>query len=159
MKSPNIMFDKVAITNFKAWKKETFFPLESINLIFGPNSSGKSSLFQALLLLAESKIFTPTFKTHLSPFNQLNLVNKYRDHGTWSDIIYGGRKIVKGKSNLSLANSETLDYTFRILDIKRLGGYFIDYIEQTIPSQGRRYRLLGTVKVYNQMVKIHFYQD
>ena len=75
MKSPNIIFDKVAITNFKAWKKETFFPLESINLIFGPNSSGKSSLFQALLLLAESRIFTPTFKLPFSPFNQLKLVN------------------------------------------------------------------------------------
>jgi predicted ATPase len=141
MRSPNIIFDKVAITNFKAWKKETFFPLESINLIFGPNSSGKSSLFQALLLLAESKIFTPTFKTHFAPFNQLKLVNKYRDHGTWNDIIYGGRKIVKGKSNPSLVNSETLDYTFRILDIKKLGGFFIDYIERTIPSQGRRSRL------------------
>ena len=45
-------FDEFGIENFKSWSDQIFFPIEDITLLFGPNSSGKSSVIQALVLLA-----------------------------------------------------------------------------------------------------------
>ena len=44
----------IQLTNFKSFSDPARFPLRPITLIFGPNSSGKSSFIQALLLLKQS---------------------------------------------------------------------------------------------------------
>lgn len=49
------MLTRMRIRNFKAFGPEAdWFPLGELTLILGPNSSGKSSILQALLLLAQS---------------------------------------------------------------------------------------------------------
>ena len=49
------MLRELGLRNFKAYGgKEQTAPLSRINLIFGPNSAGKSSILQALLLLKQS---------------------------------------------------------------------------------------------------------
>ncbi|WP_353260286.1 AAA family ATPase, partial [Prochlorothrix hollandica] len=45
------MLKHYEITNFKAFGKTQAIPLRPITLIYGPNSSGKSSIIQSLLLL------------------------------------------------------------------------------------------------------------
>ena len=44
------------IENFKAFGGQVKIPLKPITLIFGPNSSGKSSIFQSLLVLKQSAL-------------------------------------------------------------------------------------------------------
>ena len=46
--------NKFTINNFKAFEKEVTVPIKPITLVFGPNSAGKSSIIQALLLLKQS---------------------------------------------------------------------------------------------------------
>ena len=46
--------NEIQLTNFKSFSKTAKFPIRPITLIFGPNSSGKSSFLQSLLLLKQS---------------------------------------------------------------------------------------------------------
>ena len=48
------MLTRLRLENFKAWKDTGDIPLKPITGFFGPNSSGKTSLFQALLLMKQS---------------------------------------------------------------------------------------------------------
>ena len=48
------MLKRYSISNFKIFEGENNFDLGKITLIYGPNSSGKSSLIQSLILLKES---------------------------------------------------------------------------------------------------------
>ena len=49
----SIMLTEYQITNFKSLASATI-PIKPITLIFGPNSSGKSSILQSLLVLKQS---------------------------------------------------------------------------------------------------------
>ena len=48
------MITKVSLTNFKCFEEKTDFDLSKINLFTGLNGRGKSTVLQALLLLAQS---------------------------------------------------------------------------------------------------------
>ena len=46
------IIDKITIENFKAFGTKQEIPLRKLTLVFGPNSSGKSSILQSLALMA-----------------------------------------------------------------------------------------------------------
>lgn len=48
------MFTEIGIENFKVFGKMQRMPLKPITLLYGPNSSGKSSLIQSLLLFKQT---------------------------------------------------------------------------------------------------------
>lgn len=48
------MIQEIKLSNFKAFVDTVTIPVKPITLIFGPNSSGKSSFFQALLMLKQT---------------------------------------------------------------------------------------------------------
>ncbi len=48
------MFTNIKIKNFKAFKNEQSIRIAPITLIYGPNSAGKSSIIQSMLLLNQS---------------------------------------------------------------------------------------------------------
>ncbi len=48
------MFTEIGIENFKSFGKMQRIPLKPITLLYGPNSSGKSSLLQSLLLFKQT---------------------------------------------------------------------------------------------------------
>jgi len=48
------MIKEYTISNFKAFSDPATLPIKPITLIYGPNSAGKSSIFQSLLLLKQS---------------------------------------------------------------------------------------------------------
>ncbi len=75
------MIDSITIENFKAISGPTEIPLRPITLIFGANSSGKSSILQSLLLLKQS----------LRSRKKLMLTTKgeYVDLGRYEDFISG----------------------------------------------------------------------
>ena len=48
------MFKKLTLENFKGFAKKQSIDLKPITLIYGANSSGKSSILQSLLLLKQT---------------------------------------------------------------------------------------------------------
>ena len=48
------MITEYQVANFKAFGSPQTLPIRPITLIFGPNSSGKSSIFQSLLMLKQT---------------------------------------------------------------------------------------------------------
>ena len=48
------MLTRLRLENFKSWKDTGDIDLKPITGFFGPNSSGKTSLFQALLLMKQT---------------------------------------------------------------------------------------------------------
>jgi len=74
------MLDQIKIKNFKSWK-ELDIHISSITGLFGPNSSGKSSLLQFLLMLKQTK---ETSDRSLA----LNFRSSYINLGTFKDVIF-----------------------------------------------------------------------
>ena len=76
------MFTEIGIENFKAFGKMQRIPLKPITLLYGPNSSGKSSLIQSLLLFKQTLEESPSDEVVLLPRG--NLV----DLGDYSEFIH-----------------------------------------------------------------------
>jgi len=77
------MFTEIGIENFKAFGKMQRIPLKPITLLYGPNSSGKSSLLQSLLLFKQTLEEAADDKIVLLPKG--NLV----DLGGYQEFIHG----------------------------------------------------------------------
>ncbi len=104
------MFHEFGIENFKSWKDKHYISINDISLLFGKNSSGKSSILQALMLLkASSKIFDPfndSLKkmrraTPKAPINKLTFANTIRDFGSIDDIIHKNSQKIDGIQTFS----------------------------------------------------------
>ena len=72
------MLREFQITNFKAFAGPETIPIRPITLIFGPNSSGKSSIFQCLLMLKQT-IESSDTKTNLLIKGDLIDLGSYRE--------------------------------------------------------------------------------
>ncbi|MEI8171877.1 MAG: DUF3696 domain-containing protein [Deltaproteobacteria bacterium] len=77
------MFTEIGIENFKSFGKMQRIPLKPITLLYGPNSSGKSSLMQALLLFKQTLDEGGRKQGALIPRGQL------LDAGTYREFING----------------------------------------------------------------------
>ena len=82
-------FNEIGIFNFRIFKEETDFQLNPITVLTGTNSSGKSSFFKALLLLADnikkSKLQKLEFN---SPLHKLGTFQSVINHDTEEDYLY-----------------------------------------------------------------------
>jgi hypothetical protein len=79
------MFTRLRIENFKAWRDTGDIRLAPLTVFFGPNSSGKTSLLQFLLLLKQT-MESPDRKQVLN----FGGSHSYIDFGGWSDTVFGG---------------------------------------------------------------------
>ncbi|HZH75756.1 MAG TPA: DUF3696 domain-containing protein [Archangium sp.] len=79
------MFTRLRIENFKAWRDTGDIRLAPLTVFFGPNSSGKTSLLQLLLLLKQT-MESPDRK------QVLNLGGNHGpiDFGSWQGMLFGG---------------------------------------------------------------------
>ncbi len=78
------MLRKIGLSNFKGWR-ELDIDLAPITFLFGSNSSGKTALLQALLLLKQTaNSFDP--KQHI---NFGGGRRDYVDFGSYQDLVYG----------------------------------------------------------------------
>ena len=75
------MFKKITLENFKGFTKEQSIELKPITLIYGANSSGKSSILQSLLLLKQTLEQSNDNNTILLP------KGKYVDLGNFNEFI------------------------------------------------------------------------
>ena len=76
------MLREYRLTNFKAFGETVTIPIRPLTLIFGANSSGKSSIFQSLLLLKQTLEEAKNPNTALLPKGSLV------DLGTYSDFVH-----------------------------------------------------------------------
>ncbi|KXV60047.1 hypothetical protein AD948_06470 [Acetobacter senegalensis] len=78
------MLKEIRISNFKAFGKLQKIPLGKITLIYGPNSAGKSSIIQSILLMKQSTILesTPTSE------NKVVFRGEDVDLGNFESAIY-----------------------------------------------------------------------
>jgi energy-coupling factor transporter ATP-binding protein EcfA2 len=81
------MFTQLTLKHFKAWRDKIEIPLAPVTVLLGTNSSGKSSLLQALLLMKQ---------TALSPDRSIHLnfggddANDYFNFGHFEDVLTRG---------------------------------------------------------------------
>lgn len=73
------MFTEIGIENFKAFGKMQRIPLKPITLLYGPNSSGKSSLMQSILLLKQTLEESGDDKIVLLPKGNLADLGGYQE--------------------------------------------------------------------------------
>lgn len=79
------MIEKLRIQNFKGWKDTGDLSLAPITVLFGGNSSGKSSIGQFLMMLKQT-----TESNDRSAGLQLGGTQRsIVDMGAWEDMIYG----------------------------------------------------------------------
>ena len=73
------MISEFNLTNFKAFAGPERIPIRPLTLIFGPNSSGKSSIFQCLLMLKQTLEQPPSHVTPLRVKGDLVDLSRYRE--------------------------------------------------------------------------------
>jgi len=81
-----MMLHEYQITNFKAFAESQTIPIRPITLIYGPNSSGKSSVLQSLLLLKQTLQEAENPETILLPKGNLVDLGNYREFVHRHDI-------------------------------------------------------------------------
>ena len=73
------MLREYQLTNFKAFAGPETIPIRPITLIYGPNSSGKSSVLQSLLLLKQTLQEAENSEVLLLPKGNLVNLGGYRE--------------------------------------------------------------------------------
>lgn len=73
------MIQEIQLSNFKAFADTVTIPIKPITLIFGPNSSGKSSFFQSLLMLKQTIEESVSDEQTLLPKGSLVDLGNYRE--------------------------------------------------------------------------------
>lgn len=105
------MLREYRLTNFKAFGETVTIPIRPLTLIFGANSSGKSSIFQSLLLLKQTLEEAKNPSTALLPKGSLVDLGSYRDfvhrHEAERDFEFGARFGLK--RSLTLSGCEAVD--------------------------------------------------
>lgn len=81
------MFDRLSLKHFKAWREQIDIDLAPVTMLLGTNSSGKSSLLQALLLLKQTAA-SPDRTIHLNLGG--DEVNDYFNFGHFDDVLTRG---------------------------------------------------------------------
>jgi AAA15 family ATPase/GTPase len=76
------MIKEYSITNFKAFGETATIPIKPLTLIFGPNSSGKSSIFQSMLMLKQ------TLESSMSPKPSLLPKGDLVDLGSYKEFVH-----------------------------------------------------------------------
>ena len=98
------MLREYRLTNFKAFGETVTIPIRPLTLIFGANSSGKSSIFQSLLLLKQTLEEAKNPNTALLPKGSLVDLGTYRDfvhrHETDRNFEFGAYFDLEGTDAL-----------------------------------------------------------
>ncbi len=102
------MLTQLAVSNMKALKGDHVVPLAPLTLVFGPNAAGKSSIIQALHLLAQSvraDAFTPR-----GPFVDVqDFASVISGHDTSRELRIGIRFLVEEEDSDAVMLASTAD--------------------------------------------------
>lgn len=117
------MIETLSIANFKAFSGNQKIKLAPITLIYGPNSSGKSSIIHSIMLLKQSLT---------RPNVQGGLVSngEFVDLGDYSSMVHGhdlNRAISFGFSYLPNKKQSVAEYGFDVFGKNRRKEYKLSY--------------------------------
>ncbi len=136
------MLREYRLTNFKAFGETVTIPIRPLTLIFGANSSGKSSIFQSLLLLKQTLEEAKNPNTALLPKGSLVDLGIYSDfihrHETDRNFEFGVR------FNLGNTNESTVHEDRR---------------QEYIPSPPRGRQILNAVGIADTSLTLKFSYD
>ena len=111
------MLREYRLTNFKAFGETVTIPIRPLTLIFGANSSGKSSIFQSLLMLKQTLEEAKNPNTALWSKGSLVDLGPYRDfvhrHETERDFGFGARFDLESGSDVGPAGVTNAGLAFR----------------------------------------------
>jgi predicted ATPase len=93
------MFDSIRLKNFRSFSDSKAIPLRPLTLLVGPNNAGKSTILNAILLLAQ----TAQSRAVGEP---LSTSGPMVDLGSFDDIIRGGASADSGQIAIDLRMSE-----------------------------------------------------
>src|SRR6266496_464795 len=91
-------FKSVSLENFRGFKKAVPIPLAPLTFLVGPNSSGKSSIYDALLLLTQSEVML-TDEPPLVP----TWIGSLVDLGSFKDAVYDHKTSLTIKLGVELS--------------------------------------------------------
>ncbi len=116
------MIDQINIKNFRGFKELELTDLKKVNLLVGPNASGKSALMESIFL--SSNAYAANLSLQLRGIRRMgNLLQAPVDaqtyHGVWDDLFYdfnSEKKVVIkiGGSPNSDSRSLSIEYTTSI---------------------------------------------
>lgn len=101
------MLTKLRLKNFKCWKDTGDLELKPITVFFGTNSSGKSSLMQAILALKQT--------AESQDPSQLLKLDGYVDLGGVANILHKNNESNKFSLSIGLENHLHLGFDFELL--------------------------------------------
>lgn len=99
------MINSIKLRNFKCFENSDLITLNKINVLTGYNGAGKSSVFQSILLLAQSVIN--------NEITDIRANGKYIKLGSVADLVYN--RVENNRLTISINNSSpdySLDFTF-----------------------------------------------
>ena len=172
-------FSKVILENFKGYGKNTEIDLcEGVNLVYGKNSAGKSSIIQSLRLIRQNLLIvnTPVPFVPIAPLN-LGMAGKIQFPEGIEGIIFAkdkkrelklGVEIETNFSNKEDINKRTLIHSFLVpsknsptrADLKSIELKFTKSIKDNIADNTHIKINLGKKNVFNNKSKIaNFLED
>src|SRR4051812_26343811 len=106
------MLKHIHLENFKSWR-ELDIDLAPLTLLFGTNSSGKSSVLQALLFLQQS--------VEKDSVNFGGGTNDYVNLGSYIDVVYEHDESIPVRINIEQTDIR-LNFEFEMRYETQLGG-------------------------------------
>jgi len=100
------MFDEIRLTNFRSIKDSGRLRLRPLNVLIGPNNSGKSSVLYALLLLGQTMSDRDDRTALITSLPGLEL-------GGYRDLVYGRDAATSIKLRFKLAEGVMAEARFR----------------------------------------------
>ena len=100
MAAQPLILSSMSLSNFRGFKSEAEIPLAPLTFLVGPNSSGKSSLFAAIALLAQSDI---DLRDPLT--SDVSWDGRLVDAGSFFDAVFGHKTNLTIKIAVELSTS------------------------------------------------------
>lgn len=108
------MLKKIRIENFKCLRDTTDLEIRPLTLFVGPNSSGKSSILQAILALKQT--------VESGDMNSPLILKDYIDLGSYKDVVFGHNMKNDIKISFEDRNKNKWSVIFSVLERGRKAG-------------------------------------
>ena len=166
-------FSKVILENFKGYGKNTEIELcEGVNLVYGKNSAGKSSIIQSLRLIRQNLLIinTPVPFVPIAPLN-IGMAGKIQFPEGIEGIIFAkdkkrelklGLEIQTNFTNKDDINKRTLTHSFLVpsknsptrADLKSIEMKFVKSIKEDVVKNSHLKINLSKKNIFNYKSKI-----
>lgn len=88
---------RLSLSNFRGFRKANNIQLAPLTILVGPNSAGKSSIFDAILFITQSNLL-PTIRTQ----GQLKWIGNLVDLGSFQDTVFAHKNTLSIKIGIDI---------------------------------------------------------